>query len=151
MVENTTSKWDQRFYELAQHVSRWSKDPSTQVGAVIVNDLNQVLSIGYNGFPRGVRDNEERYNNRDCKHAFVVHAERNALDNAFADVRGASMYVTHFPCHECMKGIVQKGIRRIFTPRPDKSKQYVNNLLHHTAAYTMLTESGVNVTYLEDK
>jgi len=138
-------KWDQRFFDLAQLVSSWSKDPNTKVGAVIVNDLKQVLSLGYNGFPRGIRDEEARYTDRTCKHSFVVHAERNALDNAFTDVRGSSMYVTHYPCNECAKGIVQKGIRRLFTPSPDPSKEYTKNLTLMTATKTMFIESGVEI------
>lgn len=143
------NKWETRFFELAKHVSEWSKDPNTKVGAVIVNDLNQVLSIGYNGFPRGVQDDSSRYEDRECKHAFVVHAERNALDNAFTDVRGTTMYVTHFPCNECAKGIVQKGIKRLFTPEPDPSKEYVKDLVKHTAAKTMFQESGVYINFIK--
>lgn len=150
MEKRELDKWDRRFFDLAKQVSSWSKDPSTQVGAVIVNQYRQVLSLGYNGFPRKIFDSEGRYENRACKHAFVVHAERNALDNAFTDLRGATMYVTHFPCNECVKGIVQKGIERIVTPRPDPSKEYVRNLLTHTAAYTMLTECGVDINYIEN-
>lgn len=142
-------KWDQRFFDLALHVSAWSKDPNTKVGAVIVNDLKQVLSLGYNGFPRGVGDSENRYIDRACKHAFVVHAERNALDNAFTDVRGASMYVTHFPCNECAKGIVQKGIKKLFTPPPDPSKEYTKNLTNMTATHTMFIESRVEVNLIK--
>ena len=138
-------KWDQRFFDLAQLVASWSKDPNTKVGAVIVNDLKQVLSLGYNGFPRGVKDEEARYTDRACKHSFVVHAERNALDNAFTDVRGSSMYVTHYPCNECAKGIVQKGIRRLFTPLPDPSKEYTKNEMLMSATNTMFIESGVEI------
>lgn len=143
------NKWDSRFFDLAKHVANWSKDPNTQVGAVIVNDLHQVLSIGYNGFPRGVQDTPSRYEERGCKHSFVVHAERNALDNAFTEVRGASMYVTLFPCNECAKGIVQKGIKRLFTPEPDPSREYVKDMVKHIAAQTMFLESGVDVNYIK--
>ena len=107
------NKWDERFLDLATFVSTWSKDPSSRVGAVIVNELNQVLSLGYNGFPRGVNDTPQRYNDRDVKLMFVAHAERNALDNAFTDVRGATLYATLCPCNECAKSIIQRGIKRV--------------------------------------
>lgn len=141
-------KWNHRFYDLAKLVSQWSKDPSTKVGAVIVNNDKQVLALGYNGFPRGVYDSQSRYEERDVKHKFVVHAERNALDNAFTDVRGASMYVTHFPCSECAKGIIQRGIRKIFTPPPDPNKQYIQEEGLINASITMFIESGVEINYL---
>ena len=112
------SNWDVRFLELASHVSTWSKDPSTKVGAVIANDMRQVLSLGYNGFPRGVEDRKSRYEDRATKLLFVAHAERNALDNAFADVRGATLYTTLCPCNECAKSIVQRGIRRVISYAP---------------------------------
>lgn len=141
------NKWDERFMQMAALVSSWSKDPSTKVGAVIVNDQKQILSVGYNGFPRGVYDDPTRYENREVKHNFVVHAERNALDNAFTEVKGSYLYTTHFPCHECAKSIVQKGIKKIFTPKPDPSKQYIADLAKHTTAMTIFCESGVDIFY----
>ena len=109
--------WNQRFMDLAHHVAGWSKDPSTKVGAVIVNEKKQVLSLGYNGFPRGVHDCAERYNDRSTKLQFVAHAERNALDNAYIDVDGATLYSTLYPCSECAKGIIQRGIRQVITSK----------------------------------
>lgn len=140
--------WDKRFFELAKHISEWSKDPSTKVGAVIVNDKRQVISIGYNGFPRGIFDTDSRYENRGTKHLFVIHAERNALDNAFTDVVGCTMYVTHFPCNECMKSIVQRGIKRIVAPKPDQTKEYVQDLAKMTATYTMIVEGKVDLFHI---
>jgi dCMP deaminase len=75
-------KWDRRFLDLAKQVSTWSKDPSTQVGAILVNDLKQVVGMGYNGFPRGVHDWQERYDDREIKYPMVVHAEVNAIIQA---------------------------------------------------------------------
>lgn len=112
------SDWDVRFLELAAHVSQWSKDPNTKVGAVIVNEYKQVISLGYNGFPRGVEDRVSRYTDRNTKLLFVAHAERNALDNAYVDVRGATLYTTLCPCNECAKSIVQKGIKRVVSYSP---------------------------------
>lgn len=110
-------KWDHRFLELAKHVAQWSRDPSTKVGAVIVDEFLTVKGMGYNGFPRGVEDKPERYNDRETKYKFVVHAEVNALINAGV-ARGCTMYV--WPtlmkppvCPECCKAVIQHGIHRL--------------------------------------
>lgn len=117
------NKWDCRFLDLAQHISTWSKDPSTQVGAVVVAPDKQVVGIGYNGFARGVEDFQDRYNNRELKYKFVVHAEVNALLMAGAKAKGASLYV--FPsfaipniCHDCCKFAIQCGIKEVVGYRP---------------------------------
>ncbi len=107
--------WDRRFLELADHIAQWSKDPRTQVGAVIVDAKKRVVSVGYNGFPRGVSDTVDRYEDRPTKHLFVAHAERNALDNAPLMVDGCTIYVPLLPCNECAKSIIQKGITRVVT------------------------------------
>ena len=80
------TKWDLRFLKLAHHVGQWSKDPSTKVGAVIVDAQRRVLGIGYNGFPRGVDDSPGRYHDRPTKLDMVVHAETNAIMNAVSSV-----------------------------------------------------------------
>lgn len=99
---------------LASHVAAWSKDPSTKVGAVIARE-KRVLSLGYNGFPKGVWDSRERLENRELKYKLVQHAERNALDQAETSVEGATLYTTMQPCGECAKSIVQRGIKRVVT------------------------------------
>lgn len=114
--------WDRRFLDLADHIAQWSKDPSTKVGAVIVNKDKQILSVGYNGFPRGVEDRQERYNEREMKYLFVAHAERNAMDNAFTDIRGSTLYTSLCPCNECAKSIIQRGITRVITRPPPIDK-----------------------------
>ena len=108
-------KWDERFLTLASDVAGWSKDPSTQVGAVIVDTECRVLSLGYNGFPRGIDDSVERLGNRETKYSLIVHAEANAILNAPASsvLEGATIYVTHAPCAECAKTIIQAGIERV--------------------------------------
>ena len=80
-----TGKWDRRFMDMAQLISTWSKDPSSQIGAVAVNDQRRVLATGYNGFPRGIADTEDRLNNKDEKYPRIIHAEMNALMNALAN------------------------------------------------------------------
>lgn len=134
--------WDKRFIGLAVHVACWSKDPSTKVGAVIVNDKKQVLAMGYNGFPRGVHDHEERYADRAIKLQLVAHAERNALDNAFADVEGATLYSTLYPCTDCAKGIIQRGIKKVVTPKYEDGRYRHFNF--ETSAI-MFQEAGVEV------
>ena len=114
---------DLRFLRLAREISLWSKDPSTKVGAVIVGDNGQVISQGYNGFPRGFDDSEERYADKPTKYMFVIHAEANAIYNALYNtcpVSGATIYVHGLPCcQECAKAIVQSGIKRVvFDSKP---------------------------------
>src|ERR1700722_2700699 len=91
--ESGNMKWDIRFLELAKHISNWSKDPSTKVGAVLVNDLKQVVGMGYNGFARGVQDTDERLNDRETKYKLVVHAEVNAIIQAGHAARNSTLYV----------------------------------------------------------
>ena len=114
-------KWDVRYIELAYKVSEWSKDPSTKIGCVIVGDKGQVLSQGYNGFPRGIADSEERLNNRETKLKYVVHGEMNAIYNACYNgisLEGSTMYVTGLPtCSDCAKGVIQVGIKRVVWPK----------------------------------
>lgn len=138
--------WNQRFMDLAHHVAGWSKDPSTKVGAVIVNDKKQVLSLGYNGFPRGVHDCAERYNDRSTKLQFVAHAERNALDNAYIDVDGATLYSTLYPCSECAKSIIQRGIRQVVTSKAWYEHQA--KIFCFDITETMFKEADVEVLLL---
>jgi dCMP deaminase len=112
------TNWDQRYFVLAHHVAQWSKDPSTQVGAVIVGRDRRNITIGYNGFPPGIEDSPERLLDKNTKYAMTQHAERNALDNAHFDLEGSTLAVTMFPCNECAKSIVSRGIKRVITPPP---------------------------------
>lgn len=117
------AKWDQRYLKLAEEISSWSKDPSRHVGAVAVGSKGQVLAQGYNGFPRGVRDDDARYQDRETKYKLVVHAEMNCIYNATyngTSLDGATLYVHGLPvCSECAKGIVQVGIKRVIMPLQD--------------------------------
>ena len=110
------NKWDARWLEMAGIVSTWSKDPSTQIGAIAVKD-KRLISTGYNGFPRGIQDLDDRWNNREEKYKYVVHAEMNCIYNANyhnQSLKGSTMYIVGLPvCHECAKGIVQAGVIRV--------------------------------------
>jgi len=137
--------WDKRFLDLAEHVAQWSKDPRTKVGAVIVDEKKRVISVGYNGFPRGVCDDDERYEERETKHLFVAHAERNALDNAPLMVDDCTLYVPLVPCNECAKSIIQKGIRRVVSYVPERDGTGFN--WNITSA--MFVEAGIELFLID--
>ena len=111
------SNWDKRYLELTEKISQWSKDPSSKIGCIAIGSKGQVLAQGYNGFPRGIKDTKERYNDRATKYKYVVHAEQNVIYNATYNgisLNGSTMYVTGLPCcAECAKGIIQVGVKRV--------------------------------------
>jgi dCMP deaminase len=110
-------KWDQRFLGMAQHVAQWSKDPSTQLGAVIVDDQNRIVSVGYNGFPAQIDDTEERLNHRETKYELTIHGEMNALLFANKPVVGCTLYTVPLPpCTRCAVTFIQAGIKRVVSP-----------------------------------
>ncbi len=112
-----SAKWDKRYLGLAEEIASWSKDPSTQIGAVAIGAKGQVLSQGYNGFPRGIEDHSWRLDDRTTKYKYVVHAEMNCIYNATyngVSLQGATIYIHGLPvCHECAKGLIQAGIKRV--------------------------------------
>lgn len=116
-----TIDWNLRFYSLAKEISTWSKDPSTKVGAIIVNN-KEIVSTGYNGFPAGVFDYSDRYENREVKYALTVHAEANAILHAKCNIKNYSIYSTLFPCATCAGLIIQSGIKYVFAPEPDMER-----------------------------
>lgn len=139
-------KWLRRFMALAQHIAQWSKDPSTKVGAVIVNKDRSVLGTGYNGFPRGVKDDPERYADRTKKYPLIVHAEMNALLTAI-DVREAALIVTMFPCERCAQAIVQRGIAMVVAPKTSPADPRWTE--SHQTARMIFTEAGVHLVELD--
>lgn len=139
-----STKWDERFIELAELVGSWSKDPSTQVGAVIADENNRIISIGFNGFPQHITDNE-RLKDREAKYNIIVHAEANAILFANRDLKGCSIYTYPFqPCSRCAGLIIQSGIKRVVTVKNDNDrwKQDFNT------AEQMLIEAGVSLNYI---
>ena len=126
-----SNKWDKRFLEMAKLVASWSKDPSTQVGAVAVRNRN-VIAQGYNGFPRGMDDDPQYYNDRPLKYRLIVHAEMNAIYNAAENgvsLKDSTLYVYGLPvCNDCAKGLVQAGKKRIVTPEQDVPKNWQDSV-----------------------
>ena len=131
--------WDDYFMSIALLSGKRSKDPSTQVGACIVNKNNIIESIGYNGLPKGCSDDEFPWGKEgetlNTKYPFVVHAELNAILNAKGkDLSGCRIYVALFPCNECAKAIIQSGIKTVVfaenkydgTPSVEASKKLMN-------------------------
>lgn len=133
--------WDQRFMKLAQEVSTWSKDPSTWVGAVIVDEDRIVCGMGYNGFPRRVRDTKERYEDRATKYKMIVHAEVNAILNSPTGARDCTLYSTKFPCAQCAAMIIQAGVKAIVSPPGNDPRWEEEQKL----ARTMFAEAGIDL------
>ena len=140
-VDNVLT-WDEYFMGLAHLSALRSKDPNTQVGAAIVDENHRVVSVGYNGFPTGVSDDEFPWSREGdvltSKYAFVVHAELNAILNSQRSVRGCTIYVSLFPCNECAKAIIQSGIKKIVY----ESDKY-NGVDTNIASKRMLKAVGV--------
>lgn len=133
-----------RFVQLAEHIAGWSKDPSSKVGCVIADPSHRVVGLGYNGFPRGVDDSEDRYANRSQKYGLVVHAEANAILNANKSVVGCVLYTLMYPCSNCAKMIIQSGIARLFTPYPIEREPWSDDARW---SKVMFAESGIEVIY----
>ena len=142
-------KWDRRFMDMATLVSMWSKDPSTKCGAVIIDPMNRVVSVGYNGFPRGCDDSVEKYKDRDTKLLRILHAERNAILFARRDLTGCTIYVHPLPpCAHCTGMIIQTGITRVVTREPTE-EQYIRWADHLAETFLMLKEAGVEITFVD--
>lgn len=139
------NKWDLRFLELAQHVASFSKDPSTQVGAVIADKKQRIISIGYNGFARGIADKPERLDNRELKYKMVVHAEVNAILFAGRSLEGATIYTYPFlSCSSCSSIIINAGIKRLVTVDyfPERWKE------NFALSQTLYNEAAVKVFFV---
>lgn len=143
--------WDEYFIGVAKLSGKRSKDPSTQVGACIINEDKRIVGIGYNGLPKGCEDTEYPWDNNgsildlNTKYPFVVHAEVNAILNATQPLKGASIYVTLFPCHECAKLIIQSGIKEVVYV----SDKY-NGTPSVTASKRMFNSAGVKLRQIDD-
>ncbi len=144
--------WDEYFMGVALLAAERSKDPSTQVGACIVDEQDRILSTGYNGFPYGCTDSEYPWErsaeqSNDTKYPFVVHAELNAiLNNRGKNLAGSRIYVALFPCNECAKAIIQSGITEVVY----LSDKYANTP-GTQASKRMFASAGVRTRRFESK
>ncbi|ALD66664.1 deoxycytidylate deaminase [Spiroplasma cantharicola] len=141
--------WDTYFLAMVQLNAMRSKDPSTQVGCVIVNDLKQVVSTGYNGLPRGLNDDNYPWSREGelekTKYPYIVHAELNAILSSKESVRGCEIYTSLFPCNECTKSIIQSGIKKIVY----SSDKYEGNI-ENKIAKKMLNEAKVEFVFKKE-
>ena len=139
--------WDEYFMGLAHLSALRSKDPNTQVGACIVDKDKKVVSIGYNGMPRGCDDNEFPWSREgdflDTKYPFVVHAELNAILNSPRSLKDCTIYVSLFPCNECAKAIIQSGIKKVVY----ESDKY-DGTDSNTASKKLFKAAGVELVQL---
>lgn len=153
-------KWHKYFLGLAKYVSTASKDPSTQVGAVLVDpETLYVVGMGYNGFPRGVDDTEARYNDRELKYSLVVHAEENAIISAGNKAKGAYLYV--WPsfmvppiCSRCCASAIQAGVKMIIGYQEDESNLNERQLRWRDSillSRMMCDEAGVNYIGINER
>lgn len=141
----TGTRWDDRFMAIAAEVASWSKDPQHKVGAIVVSPDRRRVAWGYNGFPKGVADDPRRLTSFALKNILTVHAEANVLHNASFDPAGCSMYCTRFPCHECAKAIIQRGLSTLVAPPPDLDHPTWGS--SQQTAYGLLVEAGVGIVY----
>jgi dCMP deaminase len=141
-----TDKWDGRFLEMARVVSTWSKDPSSCVGAIVVDEHRSMVAEGYNGFVRGADDDLEFLRDREYKYERTIHAEMNAIFAAGrtgVKLSGTTMYVFGLPvCHHCALGISQVGVRRVVVgfSRDKDLRQWADEW---NVSRSIFTEAGV--------
>jgi len=144
-MTESTRKWDCRFIRLAREVASWSRDPSTKVGAVAVDAKRRVLSLGYNGFARGVCDDNHLYEVRELKYPRIIHAEANAILNATASLEGSTVYVWPLcPCSGCAGMLIQAGVKRVVTI-PNDNPRWKDSFV---VTEEMFSQSGVSLDYL---
>ena len=138
--------WDKRFLKLAKHISEWSKDPSTQVGCVVVGPDREIRSTGFNGLPRGIEDNDERLNDREIKYPLICHAEENAIMHAARigiSLKDCTAYVTWPPCTRCARSLIQAGISTIIYP--DNTEIPERWMADFNLSLNMLKEANINL------
>jgi len=141
-------KWDKRFLMMAQLIGTWSKDPSTKVGAVIVDTNQRIVATGYNGFPRGVIDDEESLGDRNVKYPLTIHAEANAILFANVNLTGFTIYSTHPTCAGCAAMVAQTGISRVVWIHPEP--QFIDRWKESTQlAKRVFHDAGISTTIVD--
>ena len=144
-------EWNEYFLGIAEQVKLKSKDQSTQIGAVIVGVDNEVLSTGYNSFPRGMDDSKQERQERPEKYFWFEHAERNAIYNAArigVSLKNSKIFITSgLPCMDCARGIVNSGITTVYCKKVCTTKNKEKWVESQTKSLQLLNECGVKVIY----
>jgi dCMP deaminase len=154
LLDDWSKKWSRRYLDMAALIASWSKDPSSKIGAVAVGDFGQILSTGYNGFPRNIKDLPERYENREEKYSHIIHAEMNTIYNASltgVSLRGSTVYTHGLPtCSECAKGLIQAGVTRVVVRLEDidRDERWRESWRR---SFEMFDEAGVTVHIIGDE
>lgn len=142
------ANWNKRFMEMAKHVTSWSKDRSTKVSAIITDKDHTILSIGYNGFPRGAKDDIDSRHERPAKYFYTEHAERNAIYNAVRSgvcLKDATIYLPWFPCVDCGRAIIQSGITKVVATEPDYNMPKWGE--HFKITHELFEECGIDIEW----
>ena len=146
--------WNEYFLNIAESVKLKSKDKRTQIGAVIVGEDREIVSTGFNSFPRGINDNVEERQQSPEKYFWMEHAERNALYNAArigVSTKDTVMYLTcGIPCTDCAKGIISSGVKAIYCKKEDTTKNREHWDEHARRSVQMFEEAGVEIYFYED-
>jgi len=148
-------RWVEYFRKLAHTVKLKSKDKNTQIGAIIVGKDKEIISTGYNSFPRGINDGIPSRQERPEKYFWFEHAERNAIYNAArigVSTDGTTMYLNcGIPCADCTRGIINAGIVRIFCERGEHGAKGIKWEESAERSWDMLEEAGVEVCFYDNE
>lgn len=146
------NKWDKRFLDMAhREVKEWSKDPSTKVAAIIIDSENNTRAVSYNGFPRGIIDDERLYD-RNLKYSIVQHAEANSISTCAKlgiKTDGCSIAVTNFPCSTCTGLLINAGIKKVITSKP--TEDYLSRWKESIElSKQLMEEAGIELVIIDD-
>jgi len=151
MKLNNNMEWTEYFLNIAEQIKLKSKDQSTQIGAIIVGEDNEVLSTGYNSFPRGLDDSKQERQKSPLKYHYMEHAERNSIYNAArigVSVKNSTIYLTSgIPCSDCARAIINSGIKTIYCKKICTTKNFEKWEESKKIAQEMFVECGVEIIY----
>lgn len=134
--------WDNYYLNIAKSYAYASKDPSTKVGAVIIDDDRRIVAAGYNGLPKTIKDTPERLNNRDIKYKIIIHAECNAILHATSHLKGCTIFTWPFmPCSSCASMIIEKEIKRVVS-LSNNNNRWLDNF---SLSREILEEAGIEI------
>jgi dCMP deaminase len=143
--------WKEYFINIAEQVKEKSKDKSTKIGTVIVGKDKEILTTGYNSFPRGLDDNNSGRQERPEKYFWFEHSERNAIYNAArigVSLKGSTAYLTSgLPCTDCARGLIQSGVVKVVCKEICTTKNHDKWVVQQEKSFLMLTECGVTVEF----